>query len=80
MPTVPKRPRTARRKRVPPAGPGAPSKCTPEVTEAICAGVGESTYWRWKQQGQKEDAKRIFLEIYEVDVAFKDVAKRVDNL
>jgi len=30
--------------------------------------------------GQKDDAKRCFLEIYEVDVSFKDVGKRIEEL
>lgn len=30
--------------------------------------------------GRREDAKNAFLQIYEVDVAFKDVGKRVDEL
>jgi len=30
--------------------------------------------------GRKDEAKKVFLEVYEVDVAFKDVGKRVDAL
>lgn len=30
--------------------------------------------------GRKDEAKKVFLEVYEVDVAFKDVAKRVESL
>lgn len=30
--------------------------------------------------GKREDAKRAFLEIYEIDVSFRDVSKRVEDL
>jgi tetratricopeptide (TPR) repeat protein len=33
-----------------------------------------------QKAGRREEAKKVFLEIYEIDVAFKDVAKRVDEL
>ena len=32
------------------------------------------------KMGKPEDAKKIFLEVYEIDVSFRDVAKRVDAL
>jgi tetratricopeptide (TPR) repeat protein len=40
-------------------------------------------YWKadtLEKAGKKDDAKLIFLEVYEIDVAFKDISKRVDNL
>jgi tetratricopeptide (TPR) repeat protein len=33
-----------------------------------------------EMSGRRDDAKKVFLEVYEVDVAFRDVAKRVENL
>jgi tetratricopeptide (TPR) repeat protein len=33
-----------------------------------------------QKAGRKEEAKTCFLEIYEIDVAFKDIAKRVEDL
>ena len=30
--------------------------------------------------GRRDEAKNTFLQIYEVDVSFKDVAKRIDEL
>jgi tetratricopeptide (TPR) repeat protein len=40
-------------------------------------------YWKadtLERASRKDEAKVIFLEIYEIDVAFKDISKRVDNL
>ena len=33
-----------------------------------------------QKAGRKDEAKQIFLEIYEMDVKFKDISKRVDEL
>lgn len=33
-----------------------------------------------QRAGQRDDAKSVFLEVYEIDVSFKDVAKRVESL
>ncbi len=33
-----------------------------------------------QKAGRREDAKKTFLEVYEIDVSFKDIAKRVDDL
>ena len=33
-----------------------------------------------QRSGKKEEAKKAFLEIYEIDVSFKDISKRVDDL
>lgn len=55
-------------------------KITQETTDKIClairagnyakvaaemAGVGESTYYRWLDEGQKADAKKIYREFWE---------------
>jgi tetratricopeptide (TPR) repeat protein len=33
-----------------------------------------------QKAGRKDEAKEVFLQIYEIDVSFKDIAKRVDEL
>ena len=48
----------------------------PERTAALCAGISEPTYWRWKNDGQKDDAKPEFREFREsIDRALAE-AKR----
>ncbi|MCY3021524.1 MAG: tetratricopeptide repeat protein [Planctomycetota bacterium] len=33
-----------------------------------------------EKAGRRDEAKKVFLEIYEIDVSFRDIAKRVDDL